>query len=198
MLILCSVASAWAGSIKKAGLEEMVNRSGVILVGTCTSIQPSLVQAQGQSIPATRYTFRVTESIKGSVAGEYTLIQLGWPSRLQRLAKDAAATRLPLVIDGLPQYQLSQEYLLMLTQPGSLGLSSPVGWSQSAFAAEHLSDGSKAWKNGLGNQGLFEEPASRYRRYSESFRQTIDGRGREGLPYREFIDMVREIVRQGR
>jgi hypothetical protein len=132
------------------------------------------------------------------MAGEYTLIQLGWPSRLQPLAKGAAGTRLPLIIDGLPEYQLSQEYLLMLTQPSSLGLSSPVGWSQSAFTAERLSDGSKTWKNGLGNQGLFEEPASHYRRYSESFQQTIDGTGREGLPYREFIDMVREIVRQGR
>jgi hypothetical protein len=197
MLILSSLIPGWAGSVKKADLEELVNRSGLIFVGTCISVQPSQVQLQGQSIPVTRYTFKISDSIKGSASGDYILNQLGWPSQLPSAMKGAAVTRLPLSLDGLPEYQPTQEYLLMLTRPSSLGLSSPVGLSQSAFVAEHGSDGSKAWKNGMGNRGLFEGPSARHRRHSESLPGALQEAGNEVLPYREFIDIVREIARQG-
>ena len=198
IVILCAFLPASAGSVKKAHLEEMVDRSGVIIVGTCISAQPSLVHIQGHPIPVTHYRFKITESIKGSAAGEYTLIQLGWPGQLQLSEKGAAATRLPPSIDGPPEYRPSQEYLLMLTQPSSLGLSSPVGWSQSTFIAERSADGGKTWRNGLGNHGLFDGPSARFRQYPESLPASADTTGSEVLPYREFIDTVRAIAHRGR
>jgi hypothetical protein len=192
------LASALAGSVRKADLEEMVRLSGNIIVGTCISVQPSHLQYHGQMLPVTRYTFRISDSIKGSASGDFVLVQFGWPRHLTLSNPGASVARLPIVVDELPEYQLSQEYLLLLTRPSSLGLSSPIGLGQSTFRAEPQGNGHKTWKNSLGNRELFKDGVSRYREQYQSWQSAPSEVAEPVLPYREFVDMVRELALRGK
>ncbi len=99
-------------------IEEMAARAGSIVTGTCISAEPVQVAIGGANLPATRYTFSVSETIRGAAAPALTFEQFG-----------AAGS-----LEGLPDFVPGERYLLLLSAPAEPGgFTSTVGLDQGAF-----------------------------------------------------------------
>ena len=121
LVLLAAAMPARASSVLPLDLDRIVAGAGVAFQGTVTD-------AHSERDPQTSWivtyvTFRVDDALKGSVDGTYTVKQIGG-----RLASGETYR-----VDGVPSYTVGQSYVVFLTSPSSIGLSSPVGLSQGQF-----------------------------------------------------------------
>jgi hypothetical protein len=86
----------------------------------------------------------------------------------------------------------------MLTRPSSIGLSSPVGFAQSAFRTIRESGGRKYWLNGFANRGLFEGLAPESLPGFKATSLTGPTNGDSGLPYHDLIAWIRQRIQNAR
>ncbi|MCX8036106.1 MAG: hypothetical protein N3D11_03430 [Candidatus Sumerlaeia bacterium] len=114
-------------------IEDLESQAQLIFAGVCTTYT---AVATAQGLPATLYTFKVIEAVKGNVkaGSEVQFRQFGGP---------IPGSRLAMKVSGVPHYVVGQEVLLFLNPPGSIGLTAPVGLSQGVFAIEQSRDGKR-------------------------------------------------------
>lgn len=131
-LVLAHALPAPAVMISSTSFDGLVGSAGRIFRGRCTGVQSGTVEVAGARLPATTYTFEVTDQLKGAAAATITFRQVGLPDGgardLGRLAR-------------LPVYSTGVEYVLFLLPDSAAGLTSPAGAAQGAF----LVSGERVW-----------------------------------------------------
>lgn len=107
-----------------ATIGRMAASAARVFRGHCIGISVGEVEVAGARLPATTYTFRVGEHLKGSRRRTITFRQLGTPGGGPR-----DMTRLA----ELPTYAPGTEYVLFLLPASAVGLTSPAGAAEGAF-----------------------------------------------------------------
>jgi hypothetical protein len=133
--------SLHATTVRVTNLQDLLQSSQRIFVGTCISVEDD---ATG-SIPFTVYTFEVLEKIKGVSVDTITIRQFGL-SKPIAVGNGLVRT---MTIQGMPTYESGKEYLLFLVGESPIGLSSPVGLAQGVFRYRH-----EGFVNALDNRNL--------------------------------------------
>jgi len=119
-LVLTTVSSASATTVRQFDLEEMVEAAEQIFLGTCLSGRCEA----GPSGICTRTTFRIKEPIKGTFGAD-TL-------RLRLPVGTIDGTR--CTIPGMPSFEPGEEIVLFLTEEDEDGYPWVVGLSQGKFS----------------------------------------------------------------
>ncbi|HQH80230.1 MAG TPA: hypothetical protein PK599_02420 [bacterium] len=141
---LFAIFVADAATILPVNLEEMVAGSDVVFRGRCLGVAPKRLP---NGIFATKYTFEISEVLKGDIREELEFTQVG--GSLSNSKKFNAP-----YIYGLPLYKVGSDYLVFLSEETSMGLRAPVGLQQGAFKVSIAADGSVKVLNGRGNKNL--------------------------------------------
>jgi len=179
---LFAIFVADAATILPVNLEEMVAGSDVVFRGRCLGVAPKRLP---NGIFATKYTFEISEVLKGDIREELEFTQVG--GSLSNSKKFNAP-----YIYGMPLYKVGSEYLVFLSEETSLGLRAPVGIDQGAFKVSLSADGSTKISNGRGNKNLFTGAAG------ASLAKSIKASGVSVLSpgpidYDLMLDLVRKI-----
>ncbi len=146
-IIAFSMIPSGATSLRVMNLADLVEHSQRIFSAVCQSVSSGFDE---NSLPYTRYTFRVTDSIHGVANQQVVVIkQFGLAEPIQL---DNGVTQVSR-IEGMPRYLPGQEYLLFLNQDSRLGFSSPIGLLQGAFRVQGRGT-SRTVINGMGNANL--------------------------------------------
>jgi len=149
LLLLCVSAYLPAGQrgalTASRNLADLVGEAGVIVRGriVSTRVEP---HPQFSALWTVVVTMQVDEAIKGQLDASYSFRQFIWDPRDRQ---DAAG------------YQKGQKVLLLLTNPNSNGLSSPVGLEQGRFQLSTDGAGNVYATNGRNNAGLLNGVAAR-------------------------------------
>ena len=108
-------------------LEQLSTRASLIFYATVIS---NTAQKDIQSGQVATFTeFEIIELIKGSAASTHTIKQLGGQLK---------ESNIKFQIDGVPKYQIGNQYVVFLPQKSSLGFSSPLGLHQGSFSVENI------------------------------------------------------------
>jgi hypothetical protein len=119
--------AAYARMATPPPLATMVRDAARIFRGHCMSARPDTIEIAGARLPVTVYRFRVGEHLKGGAAHTVTFRQLG--------AAGGGRRDLGRLV-GLPVYAPGSEYVLFLLPASAVGMTSPAGAGDGAFAVE--------------------------------------------------------------
>jgi hypothetical protein len=182
------VAQLHAAHVRHMHLRELVANADRIVRGTVTAKDDGTITVAGGTLPATVYRIRVSESLKGPAAGGDTI-----EVRLLARPKDGGTMlRRGTVLQDLPQFHVGDEYLLMLTRPSAVGLSTTVGLQQGRFEL-HGRGAEEVAINGANNAGLLDDPsvvAGARARGARAARPLITG----PIPYATLANEIRALV----
>lgn len=151
--ILCAflalgLAGARAEVVVSLSLANMTVSAAQIFRGRCVTSKVELAEVAGARIPVTRYTFRISEHLKGPGPDTVTFRQVGTPEGgLRDLGH----------LSGLPTYTPDTEYVLFLLPESRAGLTSPAGAGDGAFLVS--GEQVRALKPGLRLPELSTQPA---------------------------------------
>jgi hypothetical protein len=188
-LTTLGVAQLQAANVKHMTLRELVTRADRIVRGTVIAQDDTSVSAGGGSLPATLYRIRVSETLKGSAAsGDVIEVRL----LARPKATTAGLARRGTVLQDLPQFNVGQEYLFVLTRPSAAGLSTTVGFRQGLFELRGRGEQELA-VNGANNVGLLDAPApAAQARGARPARPGATG----PIPYATLANEIRALVTQ--
>jgi hypothetical protein len=124
---ICAAPPARATLIRTVDLDALSSSADRIFRGSCVAVEATTASVAGTLVPATDYTFEVSEPLKGALGRLVTFRQVGVPGGGPR---DLGR------LGGLPVYAVGREYLLFLLPRSGAGLTSPSGAGQGAFAIE--------------------------------------------------------------
>jgi hypothetical protein len=128
-----------AVTINIMNLPDMVERAERVFHGRCTMVENTEQEVAG--IPVTQYTFVVRKAIKGTQEGETVVFR--------QLRSEG-----PRGLADVPSYSVGDELLLFLKKESRVGLTSPVGLAQGAFAVKRFPGGRIAVINSVKNRNL--------------------------------------------
>ena len=137
--------TAQAASVLPLYLEQMIDTAATAFEGTCTGNR--VERDPATQLVVTYTTFQVTDVLKGSVAGTYTIKQVGGTM---------PDTGLQYRVSGVPTFAPGQDYVVFLAGVSSAGFSSPIGLSQGRFSIRTDASGRH-----VGNGRDFKEMGSR-------------------------------------
>jgi hypothetical protein len=143
----CALAGsrALALSLVEQNVVDLLRESDAIAVGTVEKVADGI---DGQGLPYTEVTLKVSESIRGALPETYTFRQFGLMN--PRPSPDGKRLMMPAP-EGFPRYASGEHVLLFLyPQATKTGLRTTAGLTQGKFT---LGPGFAA--NGTGNTGLF-------------------------------------------
>lgn len=148
-LSLGLVFSAHANQAVGINMEDLM-KANVAFTGVCTQAEASVMGRQGKpgGILVTRYTFEVSDVLKGDVSKTFSFTQWG------ATRKDAARLGKAFVY-GPPLFRVGSEYTVFLTSESRLGLRAPVGLGQGKFLVIRDPQGKAMVVNEFGNRALF-------------------------------------------
>jgi hypothetical protein len=150
---LLAAAPARAAVLKPMNLEELTRKADRIFSGTVVSVERGRVAVGGGTLPTVTYRIAVDRAMAGvPEKGASQVVEvrmIGDPDevrrdRLVRLRK--APPR--------PDIEAGQRYLLFVTAPGPIGLSTTVGLGQGCFRVGGAA-GDEDAVNEFDNAGLF-------------------------------------------
>ena len=151
--VLIVGSQAFATMVQQMNLGEMTDNAANIIRGKITEIETGTVTAGGAELPTITYIVRVADVLKGSAAtGSDNLIRVTMFGSLKTASGGGEIKRSLSMFEG-PSLQAGNEYLLFLTSPSSVGLSTTVGVGQGSF--RFLGDGTVV--NEAKNNGLFRD-----------------------------------------
>ncbi len=152
-LALFSGVQALATMVRQMNLGEMTTNAERIIHGTIIGIEIGTVSAGGSELPTIKYLVRVKEVLKGSASTDAeNLTEITMFGSLKAATFDREFMRTASVFEG-PNLKSGQDYLLFLTAPSRVGLSTTVGVGQGAF--HFLKEGTVM--NEAKNAGLFRD-----------------------------------------
>jgi hypothetical protein len=187
--VFCPLAHA--ASVEHMTLNEIVDRADRIVRGTVIAADESRVSAGGGMLPIVVYRIRVSEVVKGSVSGDVLEVRLLSPGKAT-----TARSRATSLFRDLPELRVGQQYLLALTAPSAIGLSTTVGLGQGLFdlrGAPGREEAVNKWNN-LGLLG--DSPATAGTSARSTARAAAASRPSGPLPYATLINEIR--ARMGR
>ena len=140
LLLALSFQPARATTVLPLSLEQMSQKAHLIIYATVrevnTGIEPGV--DKNRLGPVVTWTsFDVIEVIKGEAGESHTIKQIG--GRLENGRS--------LRVLGVPRYEVGRSYVVFLTEPSSIGYSSPIGLHQGSFTVQEV-DGIKTVSNG--------------------------------------------------
>jgi hypothetical protein len=149
VVMLVGALPSFANQAVSINISDLM-KADVAFTGTCVSAETSAMTLEGKpgKILVTRYTFDVSESLKGDVPKTFSFLQWG------ATRADAAKVGLPFVY-GPPLYRIGSEYTLFLGSVSRLGLRAPVGLGQGKFLVVREPGGKAMVVNETGNKSLF-------------------------------------------
>jgi hypothetical protein len=154
-LTLLAATPAPAVLVEKLDLDGLVERAGSAVAVTVVAARPATVKAGGTELPVVVYSLRVEETLKGRPAMDAERVAqvsfLAAPEQTEHRGGLIHRSNLP----ELPTLRVGGRYLLVLTAPSALGLSSPVGLEQGVFRLTGK-PGAETAVNPLRNAGLFD------------------------------------------
>lgn len=125
-------------------------KAKVVFTGVCTTAESSIKTREGKpgGILVTRYTFDVSDVLKGDVPKTFSFTQWGAPrAEAKRLKRG--------FIYGPPLYQVGKEYTLFLSSESNLGLRAPIGSGEGKFQVIKGPQGKSMVVNDYGNNTVF-------------------------------------------
>jgi len=140
-----------AGANQAVGINmEDLMKADVAFTGVCTKAEAGVMERPGKSggILVTRYTFDVSDVMKGDVPGTFSFTQWG-------ATREEAARLGKAFVYGPPLYNVGSEYTLFLTSESRLGLRAPVGLGQGKFLVIRDPQGKAMVVNEFNNRALF-------------------------------------------
>ena len=186
-----SAFPAEAAKVKAVNLEQLVEKADRIFVGTCTLVEE--IKVPGTQLPATRYTFWVSESLKGKLDEVVVIRQFGVRDSGGEIRR-SVGPRIP----GMPIYEEGEEVILFLAGDSKVGMTSPIGFSQGAFRVINR-EGVQFVENGVKNLGLFrgllsESQAAKWKLSDQE--HDLMSKDTGPLDYDLFTGLVRKILHQ--
>jgi hypothetical protein len=151
---LVGAAPVGATYVRQMNLRSLYENADRVFRGTVVESTRGTVEAGGGRIPVIHYRLRVHESFQGSTRpGSEVEIRMLDPKAGAGRASGSARAVSPF--EGLPQLTVGEEYLLFVTRPSAVGLSTTVGLGQGCF---HVRTGrQKSVVNERNNMGLFHD-----------------------------------------
>jgi hypothetical protein len=184
-------ASLHATTVRHLTLPDLVSRADRVVRGIVIARDDTTVSAGGGALPATRYQIRVSETLKGQAAsGDVIEVRLLAAPK----AVSANGVRRGPVFQDLPQFTVGAEYLLALTRPSAVGLSTTVGLRQGLFELRGRGTEEMA-VNGANNLGLRDAPAIAAQTRGAGSPRTLP-RTRGPMPYAQLANEIRALVRK--
>jgi len=165
-----------------------LTRAKIAFEGVCTASEPMVksIGAKGQVL-ASRYTFQVTDVLKGDVPEEFSFTHLG-ASR-----SDAESLGLPY-IPGMPVFKEGQSYVVFLTSESSLGFRGVLNLGSGKFNMVEGADGKMQVVNDYGNKALFTGlPSTAKVGKALSVGGVTPDRQAGPVDYESFKEMFREL-----
>ena len=151
---LLAATPAPAFMVEKLELDGMVERAGSAVAVTVVDSRPATVKAGGAQLPVVVYSLRVEETLKGRLATDADRVaEVSFLAVPQETKQDGLIRRSNL--PEPPELRVGGRYLLLLTAPSAIGLSSPVGLEQGVFRLTGK-PGDETAENRLRNAGLFD------------------------------------------
>lgn len=148
-LVMGLVFSSHANQSVGLNMEDLM-KAKVAFTGVCTKAEAGVMERPGKSggILVTRYTFEVSDVMKGDVPKTFSFVQWG-------ATRDEAARLGKAFVYGPPLYNVGSEYTLFLTSESRLGLRAPVGLGQGKFLVIRGPEGKAMVVNEFNNRALF-------------------------------------------
>lgn len=123
---LGSVLPVRAASVLPLYLDEVIDTSAIAFEGRVTASRT--VRDEATQLIVTYTTFEVRDVLKGAVAATHEIKQLGGT------LPDGGG--LGYRVQGIPSFDVGEEYIVFLAGTSALGFSSPVGLSQGRFGIQ--------------------------------------------------------------
>lgn len=165
-------------------LQEITKASGKIFAGRCVDAE-EIENDPESKLPVVKYTFKVTESVKG-IGGKETISFKQWQPTIRENS-----------------YDVGKKYVLFLYPNSERGLTSPVGLLQGQFQVEEKGfiRRKEVVKNKVNNRGLNRNLSTQKKIAIEKDRFINDYVHRcseLGIPmrYKEFIKAVRYLAEE--
>ena len=163
-------------------LEEITKSADRIFTGVCRDIE-EIEKDDVARLPVYKYTFEVTDSIKG-VKEKSKVTFKQW----QPTVRGAG-------------YEAGKKYVLFLHKESKLGLTSPVGYSQGQFEIEKkgIVRRKEVVRNKLKNRGLYRNFKTQKTvsiegdRYLTAYLAHCSEYG-SSMRYKEFVKIIRHLV----
>ncbi len=148
-LALGFVSQTHANQAIGINMEDLM-KANVVFTGVCTSAEASVMGRPGKSggILVTRYTFDVSDVLKGDVPKTFSFMQWG-------ATREDAARLGKAFVYGPPLFRVGNEYTVFLTSESRIGLRAPMGLGQGKFLVIRDSQGKAMVVNEFGNRSLF-------------------------------------------
>ena len=163
-------------------LEEIIETSGRIFAGRCTKVE-EIENDTESNLPVIKYTFKITEGIKG-IGKKEEIVFKQWQ---------------PTVRES--NYETGKKYVLFLYPESKRGLTSPVGLSQGLFQVEEkgLIRKKEVVRNKVSNRGLSRNLQTQKRISIENdkfINDYIHRCSELGIPmrYKEFVKAVKYLM----
>ncbi len=149
-------ATAGAQMVQQMNLSDLADNADSIFRGEVIDMTVGSVAAGGAELPTISYRIRVIDGIKGVPGADRGYGGQVVEIRMFGSVKDRPVENGIEYLGGFrPELlDVGGEYLLFVTRPSSIGLSTMVGLGQGAFRVV-LHEKQDAVVNGLDNQGLF-------------------------------------------
>jgi hypothetical protein len=120
--VLVTRGAAFGTTVLKLSFEELVRKSGRIILGRCLSTESRW--NQGNTLIYTYSRFAVSDNFKGQANGFVDVVTMG-----------GVVDGITQTISGMPQFEVNEEVVLFL-EPSKRNLWQPVGLSQGKFRIE--------------------------------------------------------------
>lgn len=146
LLLMALFSAAHATTIQRFALEELSENAERIVVATCLKGEPALVHGSIY----TRYSFRVSETVKGK---REQILELHLPGGQFQGVHSRIA--------GMPVFARGEETVLFLTEENKLGHAWPVGLGQGAFHIERSEDHTARVYQNLDGLSFYQGAAKR-------------------------------------
>ena len=146
-VVLLGATSAYADSMQsRSNIVELITDAEIILRGNVVEVTDGFDE---NNLPYTQVKIQVKETIRGTVAGEYTFRQFGL---LEPRALPNGHTLLAMAPDGFPRWRQGEYVIAFLYRPATrTGLQTTVGLAQGKLTLNN-----ERLVNDFGNAGLFE------------------------------------------
>jgi len=135
-----------ATSVRKMDLAQLSKNADKIFRGKVVAVREGSLNAGGGVIPTLTYRIEVSDAVAGQPAqvAEFTAVGA------HKKPAGAVQARFPI---QMPELKVGKEYLLFVTRPSRVGLSTVVGLGQGAFEIRNQ-DGKDMAVNEANNMGL--------------------------------------------
>jgi len=135
LLVLAALVSsaAFATTVRRMNLEDLCRDAGRIFRGTVLEVDEGSVEIGGGTLPTRTFLIRVDEGLKGDFTTEKEVPVVELRTIGKSLPVTAGDVRWVRVLPEPPALAVGSSYVLFVTAPSAIGLSTTVGLGQGCF-----------------------------------------------------------------